>query len=66
MPVSGRYHIWGLSWDPASPGTASDLDESWYPTDVRIIAGDYFRSLGIELIRGDPPADVDYEAEPRA
>jgi hypothetical protein len=31
---------------------------------VRIIAGDYFATLDIALLRGSAPADVDYEAEP--
>lgn len=60
LPVNGRYHIWGFQWTP--PGEAAD-DEAWNSSDVRVIAGDYFGAMGIEVIRGVSPAEVDYDAE---
>jgi putative ABC transport system permease protein len=61
LPVSGRYHIWGFIWDPE---LGVSTEGEWHSSDVRIIAGDYFRAMGIELRRGIPPREVDYEAEP--
>lgn len=62
LPVNGRYHTWGIMWDP--DGVDPSDDEGWRSTDVRIIAGDYFESMGIELLRGTAPREIDYEAEP--
>jgi putative ABC transport system permease protein len=61
LPVHGRYHTWGFYWDPEHPDGTND--DAWYGTDVRIIAGDYFESLGIDLLQGDPPSGVDLQAE---
>lgn len=61
LPVKGRYHEWGIEWDAESGGTSTDAE--WHPSDVRVIAGDYFRAMDIEVRRGPSPVDVDYEAE---
>lgn len=61
LPVLGRYHIWSLRW-PTDDGTAEPGE--WTSADVRIIAGDYFETLGIEVVQGVGPAEVDFEAEP--
>jgi predicted permease len=62
LPVSGRYHSWMFYWDPENPDGSND--EAWYDTDVRVIAGDYFGSMGIELLTGIDPVDADLAAEP--
>jgi len=60
LPVKGRYHTWGLQWpvegDPSGAG-------EWTSSDVRVIAGDYFEALGIDLLRGSAPGELDLEAE---
>jgi predicted permease len=61
LPVNGRYHSWSAYWDPENMDGSNR--ESWYNTDVRVIEGDYFTSLGIDLIRGERPNQVDVEAE---
>jgi len=61
LPVSGRFNIWSVYWDPEHPDGTND--EAWYSSDVRVISGDYFRSLGIDRTRGPAPAEVDYEGE---
>jgi predicted permease len=62
LPVSGTYHTWGFLWDPNVPGTRDD--DAWQSTDVRVITGDYFESIGIGIVRGIAPGEVDFEAEP--
>jgi len=62
LPVNGVYHTWGFLWDPQTPDGSSRDD--WRSTDIRIIAGDYFGSMGIELLRGESPSEVDLESEP--
>ena len=62
LPVSGRYHSWGFFRDAENPDGSSDPD--WHQTDVRIITGDYFGSLGIDILRGTNPTDVDFASEP--
>jgi predicted permease len=61
LPVSGRFNIWSVYWDPEHMDGSND--DAWYGSDVRVISGDYFRSLGIALERGVEPAEVDYEGE---
>lgn len=63
LPASGRYHTWGVQWPAADPDGSVEGGE-WTSSDVRIIAGDYFQTMGVELLRGSSPAEVDYEAEP--
>lgn len=61
LPLQGRYNIWGIYWDPEHPD--GDSDEGWHNSDVRVISGDYFATLGIRVARGAQPADVDLEGE---
>lgn len=61
LPVRGRYHIWSMRW-PADGGPVEPGE--WTSTDVRIIAGDYFRTTGIEVVQGARPAEVDFDSEP--
>ncbi|MFV2007213.1 MAG: ABC transporter permease [Longimicrobiales bacterium] len=62
LPVNGRYHSWMLYWDPENPDRSND--DGWVPTDVRVVAGDYFGSMGIDVIAGDDFRDADFEVEP--
>jgi len=62
LPVSGRFNIWGVYWDPEHMDGSND--DAWRSADVRVISGDYFRSLGIGLERGADPVDVNLEGEP--
>lgn len=62
LPVNGTYHTWGFSWTP--DGAELGDDSQFYSTDIRIMAGDYFGTLGIELMSGVAPGDVDMESEP--
>jgi putative ABC transport system permease protein len=50
LPVNGRYHTWGFYWDPTNPDSSNN--DAWYGTDVRIFDGDYFRAMGIPVVRG--------------
>ena len=61
LPVRGRYHTWGIQ----RPSEAESPDDpgSWRSSDVRVIAGDYFEALGIELVRGRAPREVDPAGE---
>jgi predicted permease len=62
LPVNGRYHSWGFQWNAGD--TEAGDDEGWRSTDVRVVEGDYFEAMGIELLRGDPPSAVDVDGEP--
>ncbi len=62
LPVRGRYHSWGFYWDPENPDGSND--DAWYGTDVRVFNGDYLGALGIQLLAGVDPGEVDFEAEP--
>lgn len=64
LPVNGRYHSWGIQWNPE--GGEELRDDAWENSDMRIIAGDYFGALGVEVIRGRDPGSVDPEGEPVA
>jgi predicted permease len=64
LPWSGRYHIWSFYWDPNDPTASGANDDAWYGTDIRIFAGDYFDAIGLRVLRGDDPSQVDMEAEP--
>lgn len=61
LPLNGRYHIWGVYWDPEHMDGSND--DAWYSTDIRVFAGDYFGTLGIKLIEGTDPANLDPEGE---
>jgi predicted permease len=60
LPVNGRYHTWGMSSDPAD----LENDAAWLATDVRMVAGGYFESVGIEVLRGEPLEALDGEGPP--
>ncbi|NIR40181.1 MAG: ABC transporter permease, partial [Actinobacteria bacterium] len=62
LPVNGRYHTWGFRRADAE-GSQQD-DREWHSSDVRVIGGDYFEAMGIELVRGRRPAEIDLEGEP--
>jgi len=61
LPAKGRYHTWGFPWDAENP---DNPDAPFQSTDVRVITGDYFGALGIELISGTSPTEIDLAAEP--
>jgi putative ABC transport system permease protein len=62
LPLSGPYHNWGLSWAPDE--SERESDDTWYGTNIRVFAGDYLDAVGLSVVRGTPPGDVDMEAEP--
>jgi predicted permease len=68
LPVLGRYHWWSMAviagWDGGE--VADDTEAVWHDTDARVIAGDYFGAMGITLLRGAAPRDVDMAGEPVA
>lgn len=66
LPVNGRYHIWSFYWNPDDAEASGEDRERWYGSDVRIVTGDYFETLGLPVLRGRGPDDVDLEAEPVA
>lgn len=61
LPVKGRYHSWGFAWDAQNP---DNPDAPFQSTDVRVITGDYFGVMGIELLSGTDPTEIDLAAEP--
>jgi predicted permease len=66
LPVSGRYHIWTAYWDPEDPSVSYANRDAWHATDVRVFAGDYLRAVGIDVVQGRGPGEVDLEGEPVA
>jgi predicted permease len=60
LPLNGRYHTWGLSTEPAN----LDNDAAWTPADVRMVAGDYFDAVGIEVLRGERLENLDAAGPP--
>ena len=63
LPVNGRYHSWGFGWVQSD---APDGPEDFNATDVRIIQGDYFAALDIDLLRGEGPSALGPDTEPVA
>ena len=47
LPVQGRYHEWTVR-----RLDTPDDDQEWVGTDVRVVDGQYFEALGIDLVRG--------------
>lgn len=66
LPFSGRYHIWSFYWNPEDPSATGQADDRWYGADTRVFSGDYFGAVGLGVVRGAGPADVDLEGEPVA
>ena len=62
LPTEGCYHQWGLRpWD-ADP----EDDDAWVGPDVRVVDGDYFEVMAIELVGGRlfESTDVGTESRP--
>ena len=47
LPVQGRYHDWGVS-----RMEEGEVVGDWNGSDMRMVAGDYFEALDIDLIQG--------------
>ncbi len=47
LPVQGRYHDWGIH-----RLEGEESSEDWNGSDMRMVAGDYFETLEIDLIQG--------------
>ena len=58
LPVTGRAFMWGLFREDAAAGERPLL------TDVRVVAGDYFTALDIELQQGRVFDDGDRSEAP--
>lgn len=61
LPANGRYHSWSFYWDPDNPDRSNN--DAWYGADMRTFQGDYFGAMGIELVRGELPSEVDLLSE---
>lgn len=46
LPAAGHYHEWGFQYETA------DGEWEWEGAQMRIIEGDYFRTMGIPILRG--------------
>lgn len=61
LPVNGRYHSWSVANVTGWDGESEFGSPNWQGTDVRTINGDYFATLGLNLVRGaewnEPTAD---------
>lgn len=59
LPIGGNYHVWGtrrvVGTDPSSEFTA---------TNQRIIEGDYFDAVGIDVVRGRTFGSQDHADDP--
>ncbi len=61
LPLRGHYNEWGVYWSPEHPDGS---DDNAYPSsDVRIFSGDYFASLGMSLVLGEAPRDIDLDTD---
>jgi len=47
LPIQGRYHTWGVT-----PIGENEEPGEWVSADMRIVEGDYFQALDIDLVRG--------------
>ena len=64
LPVNGPYHTWGFNLVTEDPD--DEAGQAFHSTDVRIFTGDYFDVMGIDVLRGQSPSEVDLEGEPVA
>ena len=62
LPLNGRYHTWGMAQDPET-AQATESEAEFYPTDVRVMAGDYFGAAGIQLLQGRAPSQAEQSGE---
>ncbi len=62
LPLNGRYHIWGSITPVGSDAAASTVGGGW-GADVRMVHGEYFRTMGIE-VRGPEPREIDPTGDP--
>jgi predicted permease len=58
LPVSGPYHEWGFRY------TDEDGEPRWKGAQMRIVEGDYFRTLGVPLLAGRAFTAADDEDSP--
>jgi putative ABC transport system permease protein len=47
LPVQGRYHDWGIT-----RVEGETLSEEWNGSDMRMVAGNYFETMDIDLLQG--------------
>jgi putative ABC transport system permease protein len=47
LPVQGRYHDWGVT-----RMEGAELSGDWNGSDMRMVTGDYFEAMGMELLMG--------------
>ncbi len=47
LPVKGRYHSWGVARHGEGEG-----EGDYVGADMRMVEGDYFKAMGVDLIRG--------------
>ncbi len=47
LPVQGRYHDWGVT-----RMAGEEFSGDWNGSDMRMVAGDYFEALSIDLVSG--------------
>ncbi|MEQ9400553.1 MAG: ADOP family duplicated permease [Longimicrobiales bacterium] len=63
LPVNGRYHSWGVAWAPGG-AELNDDNARWENSDIRVIHGDYFAALGVDVRSGAEPQALDPDGEP--
>ncbi len=63
LPLNGRYHTWGLA-QAQEAAEDHESEAEFSPTDVRVMAGDYFAAAGLQLLKGRPPSRADQTGEP--
>lgn len=70
LPVNGRYHSWSMAArserDGSQPADRTASGIEWYDTDARVVAGDYFAVLGVEILQGVAPDQVGADGPPVA
>ena len=54
LPVQGRYHDWGVN-----RMEGEEFSENWNGSDMRMVSGEYFETMGIDLIEGRYLGDQD-------
>lgn len=54
LPVRGRYHDWGVS-----RMEGDEVSDEWNGSDMRMVVGDYFEAMDIDLLQGRLFGDQD-------